>query len=88
MADPNIPNIDARVAVLERIASDTRELLADLRSEMRQGFDRIDRRMEALGKRQHSDFLWLLTIMLGGYASTLAGFAGVLGVMAHGFKWI
>jgi hypothetical protein len=43
--------------------------------------DSLERRFEALDKRQHTNLLWLLT----GY---LAGYAGMLGVMAHGFHWI
>ena len=70
-------NLEPRVAVLEQIAADTRDGLA-----------RIERRLEALEKRQHTDFLALLTIMLSGFVAMLGGFAGVLGVMAHGFKWI
>jgi hypothetical protein len=35
-----------------------------------------------------SDFRWLLGIMLGGFAMTLTGFAGLLAVMAHGFHWL
>lgn len=71
MADGNsTPNLEPRVAVLEQIAADTRDALA-----------RIERRIEALDKRQHTDFLWLLAIFLSGYAS-------MLGVMARGFKWI
>lgn len=44
-------------------------------------FDSLERRMDALERRQHTDFIALLTVMLGGYAS-------MLGVMAHGFHWI
>lgn len=75
--DTSTPNLEPRVAVLEQIAADTRGAL-----------DRIDRRLEALEKRQHTDFLALLTIMLSGFVAMLGGFAGTLGVMAHGFKWI
>ena len=44
-------------------------------------FGSLERRMDTLERRQHTDFIALLTIMLGGYAS-------MLGVMAHGFHWI
>lgn len=69
MAD-GTPNLEPQVAVLKQIAADTRQAL-----------ERIERRLDALDKRQHTDFLWLLAIFLGGYAS-------MLGVMSRGFKWI
>ena len=75
--DSSTPNLEPRVAVLEQIAADMRDALA-----------RIERRLEALDKRQHTDFLWLVSLIIGGWATTFAGFAGVLGVLAHGFKWI
>jgi len=46
----------------------------------RNALERIERRIEALEKRQHTDFLWMLGIML-------TGFSVMFGVMAHGFKW-
>jgi hypothetical protein len=74
---PAAPNLEPRVAVLEEIAAD-----------MRRGFDRIDkrfdsleRRLESLDKRQHTDFLWLVSLQIGSVAA-------LLGVMAHGFRWI
>lgn len=92
MADENpIPNLEPRVLLLEQIAGDTRTMLARLEGRfdaidgrfdsLERRFDSLDRRMDALEKRQHTDFLVLLTIYLAGYA-------GLLGAMAHGFKWI
>lgn len=49
--------MEARVAVLEQIAKDTKETLG-----------RIDRRLERLEDRQVADFRWLLG---GGIAATL-----------------
>jgi len=43
--------------------------------------DRIERRLDLMGADQRADFRWLLGIML-------AGFAGLLGVTAHGFHWL
>jgi hypothetical protein len=42
--------------------------------------DRMDRRLERLEDRQRTDFLWLLGVTLG-------GFAGMFGLLAHGFHW-
>jgi hypothetical protein len=67
---PDLHDHETRLAILERIAADMRATLESL-----------DRRMLALEAAQRADFRWLVTIMLGGYAS-------LLGVMAHGFHWI
>jgi hypothetical protein len=86
-----------RVAVLEEIARTTKVGLErvdrqferverqferiDHRFELvEQKFDRVDRRLDTIERNQRSDFRWLLGVMLG-------GFAGMLGVMAHGFHW-
>ena len=69
--------MEARVAVLEHIAQTTAA-----------GIDRLERRLDLLAADQRADYRWLLGIMLGGFATMLAGFAGLLGVMAHGFHWL
>lgn len=63
-------DFEPRMAVLEEIARSTKAAL-----------ERIDRRLDAIEQRQHTDFLWLLSLILG-------QFAALLGVMAHGFHWI
>jgi hypothetical protein len=50
--------------------------------------DSFDRRRDMLGARHHNDFKWILSIMFAGFSATLAGFATMLGVMAHGFHWL
>jgi hypothetical protein len=50
--------------------------------------DRIDRQLDMLWGEQHSDFRWLLGMMIAGTGTTLAAFLGLLGVMAHGFHWL
>ena len=69
--------MEARVAVLEQIARSTVTSL-----------ERIERRLETVATEQRSDFRWLLGMMLGGTGTLLAAFAGMLGVMAHGFHWL
>ena len=76
--------MESRVAVLEQIARTTAASL-----------DRIERRLDSMDGRidtvvtgQHSDFRWLLGIMLGGFGAMLGGFGAMLGVMAHGFHWL
>jgi len=98
--DPTSPrsypsDMESRVAVLEQIARTTTAMLErmdhrmDLMSaEFRSGFDgqrtsmdSLRAAMDRLSAEHRADFRWLLGIML-------AGFAGLLGVMAHGFHWL
>jgi hypothetical protein len=44
-------------------------------------FQRIETRLGAIEANARADYRWVLGIMLG-------GFAGLLGVMAHGFHWL
>lgn len=83
MADPNIPNLEPRVAVLEQIASDLVNELRTLRKEVREDLRDLRKHddFRLLIGRQDRQFYIVLTVML-------AGFAGMLGTMAHGFKWI
>jgi len=68
--------MEARIAVLEQIAKDTRELLGRIDSRM----DRMDTRMDRFEDRQISDFGWLLIMGIGTTAFLFA-------TMAHGFHW-
>jgi hypothetical protein len=72
-------DLDRRVAVLEQIAADTRDALREIRDdiralrvEMRQGFDNargdMTRGFDRLADRDWITFLWLLGVMLAGYA--------------------
>lgn len=67
-------DIPTRVAVLEQIAKNTEATLSDIRDEMRAGF-------RLLIERQDRDFRYFIVLYLSGMAI-------LLGVMAHGFKWI
>lgn len=70
-------DMESRVAVLEQIARTT---IASL--------DRLERRGEAQAAEQRTEFRWLLGIMLGGFTAVLGAFGAMLGVMAHGFRWL
>jgi hypothetical protein len=75
--------MEARIAVLEHIAKDTRELLGRIDSRMDRmdtRFDRMDTRMDRFEDRQISDFGWLLIMGIGTTAFLFA-------TMAHGFHW-
>ena len=69
--------MEARVAVLEQIARTTAATL-----------ERIDRRIDAVETTQRADFRWLLGVQIGMFGTMIAGFAGLLVVMAHGFHWL
>jgi hypothetical protein len=47
--------------------------------------DDLGRRIDGVSKEHHADFRWLLGLIIGLFATMLAGFSGLLGVMAHGF---
>jgi len=77
-------DMESRVAVLEQIARDTATTLERIERRI----DVIDRRIDMVAARQQADFRWLLGVMFGGFSATIAGFAAMLGVMAHGFHWL
>jgi len=68
--------MEARVAVLEQIAKDTKDVLTRMDTRM----DRMEDRMARTEDRMASDFKWLFGLGLGA-----TGFIVV--VMAHGFRW-
>ncbi|MBN9562627.1 MAG: hypothetical protein J0H14_18150 [Alphaproteobacteria bacterium] len=69
--------MEARVAVLEHLAQTTSAAI-----------ERVERRLDTLASDQRADFRWIVGIMLGGFVAVLGAFAGLLGVMAHGFHWL
>ena len=44
-------------------------------------FDKVDEKFDKINEKIDSKFTWLLTFII-------AGFTGMLGIMAHGFHWI
>jgi hypothetical protein len=66
-------DIPSRVAVLEQIAREVRDGL--LRIDQR--LDRIEDKIDKLNSRIWTNFYWML-----------GAFAALLGVMAHGFRWL
>jgi hypothetical protein len=102
MSDTTSNDIPARVAVLEEIARGTKAALErierrldsldakfdgrfdriDGKFERIDGkFERIDSRFDTILREQRTDFRFLVTLIIGMGAA-------LLGVMAHGFKWI
>ena len=77
-------NIETRVAILEQIARNTEALLKLLDQRMERietRMERIETRIDRIEDRMERHFLWLLGLYL-------AGFASLLGVLAHGFHWL
>ena len=81
-------DMESRVAILEQIARSTvasleriERRLDSLDTRTSAWFDTIDRRFDLVDTAYRGDFRWLLGIMLG-------GFGALLGVMAHGFRWL
>ncbi len=80
--------MEARVAVLEQIAKDTRDALSGLREEMREMRTDLRSKMRDLRADQRAGFRTLLGMIfaLGGLSLTIG--LGLLGVMAKGFHWL
>ncbi len=74
-------DLTTRVALLEQATRETRDTLARIEQSFERRFDRMDGRIDALGRDARTDFRLLITLGVG-------GFAGLLGAIAHGFRWI
>ena len=77
---PHDPDMEARVAVLEQLAKDTKDTLANLRTDFRADITSLTTEMRGIRSEQRADYRWLLGIMIG------VG-AALLGAMAKGFHW-
>jgi len=100
MDEPAAPdrNLSARVAVLEEIAGATKDVLVDLRDQIRALRTEHDAEMRSLragvaalmhelGAAQRTDFRWLFGIMLVGFGMALGGIGVLLGARAREFGW-
>ncbi len=56
-------------------------VLEQIAADTRSVLERLDWRLDRMAGRQDADFRWLLGVVL-------AGLAGMLGAMAHGFHWL
>ena len=84
-------DMESRVAVLEEIARTTAATLERIERRLDlfdRRFEAVERRIDVVAATQRSDLRWLLGVMFGGFSATIAGFATMLGVMAHGFHWL
>ncbi len=84
MSATTTDDIPARTAVLEEIARSTKAALDRIERRL----DTMDTRIDQFSAESHADFRWLIGIMVGGFGMTIAGFGGILAVMAHGFHWL
>jgi len=71
-----LEDMEARVAVLEQIAKDTKDVLVELKLDMRE----MRQEMREMRQDQRNDF----RILFGAIITAVVGLAGV---MAHGFHW-
>lgn len=76
-------SLEARVAVLEQIARSTAAAIERIERRL----EAIERRIDAMEVAHRADFRWLLGTLFGLMRVTLAGWASLLAVMAHGFHW-
>ena len=85
----SLERIERTTAVsLERIERRIDALAQQIDSRITSESARLDRRMDALETNQRADFRWLLGVMIGMFGTMIAGFGGLLAVMAHGFHWL
>lgn len=75
---------DTRIALLEHTIGDINKTLE--RFEKRfdridERFDRVDEKFDKMNDKIDSNFKWMLTFIV-------PMFVGILGLMAHAFKWI
>jgi hypothetical protein len=73
----DMDDLVSRVAVLEQMARNTEANLL-----------RMERGIERIASRQVSDFRWIISLLALALGGGITGFTTLLGVMAHGFKWI
>jgi len=58
------------------------------RKELLASQERFERRLDIQAAEHHTEFRWLMGVMLGGFTTLLGAFGAMLGVMAHGFHWL
>lgn len=76
---------------LDAMAADHRQDSAQVERRFEQverRFERMDDKFETTNSRMDSHFRWLLGTIFALAGLMVAGFAALLGVMAHGFHWI
>jgi hypothetical protein len=73
--------MQARVAVLEQITLSTQAALERIERGQATLATELRAEIRDLRVSTRQDFYWLFGVML-------AGFTGLLGVMAHGFHWL
>jgi len=88
-------DLPSRVAVLEQIARDTRDILARIETRLDRmdsrfdaRLDRLDGRLDRLDGRVADNFQFLVRLYYGQFALMVAGFAAILGVIARAQHWI
>ena len=75
--DDGMDDLSPRVAVLEQIATSTKEMLT-----------RIETRIDKIDERHERDFRVLFGAIITATLGIGGLLLGLLGVVAHGFKWM
>jgi hypothetical protein len=70
---PPMPGLEPRVAVLETDVTNIKEMLAGVRTEMRDLRTDMNAAFRDIRKDMRGDFRWLLTLYLGGMGTIIAG---------------
>lgn len=68
------------IALLKQESSTTSVALSRIENELISIDSKIESKIEKIDSKIESNFKWQLSFMI-------SGFVGVLGLMAHGFKW-
>ncbi|HEY1934236.1 MAG TPA: hypothetical protein VGG99_19685 [Acetobacteraceae bacterium] len=77
---PQDRGMEARIAVLEEIATATRQSVVELRTDTNRRFDEVNRRFDTMRDIMERDFRLLFGIIV-----TVA--LGLAALMAKGFHW-
>jgi tetrahydromethanopterin S-methyltransferase subunit G len=86
--DTGLTHADDRMDRIERRLDTALTQADDRMNRTDDRMARIERRLDMLWGDQHSDFRWLLGMLVAGTGTILACLLGLLGVMAHGFHWL
>ena len=68
---------ESRITRLEVTIENINQTLIEIKADMKNGFNKIDEKFDKINSR-----LWQLVFFI------IACSTGILGVIAHGFKWI
>jgi uncharacterized coiled-coil protein SlyX len=80
----NPDKLETRTALLEQSIGHVNQTLIRIEKKL----EKHDDEFKDLRKEMRSDFKWTIGLLVSLTTFTIAGFTGLLGIMAHGFHWI